>query len=349
MIVDDNRGRDDEQRADDDVVIEVEGDAPPKRGASTAPKDDDAPDDLSALKTQVADANARAEQEGERATAAEKRAQQMAERARSEFNARWAAQEGMVDNAIAASQTDIMALNKDLADAIERGDVKAQVEINDKLMDAKINLRSHSGAKGKLTQARERMVAQAKEAATRGADDNGDGGQRRDQNRDQDPLAGYSPEARGWIEKWRDDKGNLRFLTDQKFFRKVIAGHEDALAEGYSEGSPEYFGYIEKFARLVSDDGDDDNQEQERVTEKPAKLERTAPRQSSAAAPPSRGNGDGRTRTDTRERIRLTKEQADFARTQTSLGATEEERLRNYGINLEKVRKNGELMTQRAS
>lgn len=352
MNVNDNRGRD-EQVAGDDVIIEIEGQDKPRVETDRAASQDDTAggDDLSALKNQVADANARAEQEGKRATAAETRAEEWANRARSEYSARFAAQEGMVDNAITACQTDIAALNKDLAEAIERGDVKAQVDINDKLMDVKINLRAHSGAKQKLTQLKERMVKQA-EAQARG-EGNEDGGNQpqRGQQQDQDPLAGYSPQARQWIERWRDDKGNVRFLTDQKFYRKVIAGHEDALAEGYAEGSPEYFGYIEKFAKLVSDeDGDQDYQEQERVTKEPERLQRQpTQRQSSAAAPPSRGNGDGRTRTDTRERIRLTAEEAAFAETQSSLGATREERLRNYGINKQKARANGELLTQRAS
>jgi len=124
-----------------------------------------------------------------------------------------------------------------------------------------------------------------------------------------------SPRSAQWL---RDNKDNIR---DERTIRKMFRAHEDAIDEGISADSDEYFEFIE--GRL----GFNKQSESPMSAASAPAQKRSAP---PPAAPVSRGNS---TRPNV---VRLTRDQADMAK---MMGMTEAE----YAKNMLALQKEGKL------
>ena len=140
-----------------------------------------------------------------------------------------------------------------------------------------------------------------------------------------DPLdqiaAAVSPRSASWINANRDK------LKDERSIRKMFRAHEDAVDEGYAPDTDAYFQFVEQrmgISRNV------DTQAAPPMSSAAAPVQRKA---APPAAPVTRsGNGTG----SKPNVVRLTREQAEFARMN---GMTEQE----YAKHLMDLRKEGKI------
>lgn len=133
-----------------------------------------------------------------------------------------------------------------------------------------------------------------------------------------DPVEAFvstmTPKSADWV------RANPQFARDPKLTKKMIRAHEDALEEGISADTPEYFKFVERTLGVnkepikVLDDTKNDE-----PTSEAAAPRRAAP----PAAPASRsGNGTG----DRRNTMTLTRDEVEAAQIS---GLTPEEYARN--------------------
>jgi hypothetical protein len=73
-------------------------------------------------------------------------------------------------------------------------------------------------------------------------------------------IASRTPQTQAWFRSHPDQARAFALLMtgqasgdDLKRARKLSAAHEDALAEGYTADSPEYFGHVEKFIGITGE------------------------------------------------------------------------------------------------
>lgn len=307
---------------DDDLEILVEGEAKPK--PRPRPEDDGGDDEIAALRSTVDGAQKKTAEAEEARRTAERERDEARARTRAAIDAQVSEREVAIETSIVTFANTVDTLKKDYKAALEAGDHDRAAEINDQLVDAKIELRTNQGRKTELKAWKDDQVKK-REAAERAAP--------------VDPLSPYTPRTRAWIEKHADESGKPKFLTDRTFALKASAADSMAKAEGFAPDTDAYFDYVEKFMGLKPNDNADDDDD---VVIQPAP--KRVPPASSVAAPPSRGNGSGQQRSTTgRQTIRLTQQQRDFAETQSSLGETPAERVKNYAINLSKAIANQEI------
>lgn len=313
MIID---GKNNDQLVpEDDLEIVVEGEKKPQTAAQPADTDDDA---IAALRKSAQEGQAAAAKaEQDRATAIRERDEARA-RHMAAVNARVQAEESSINSSISAWQTDVASLNKEYRAALEANNIDKATEINDKLVEARIELRIANGRKADLTAWKEDQVKRAEAAERQQAAAS-----------NQDPLANYTDRTRQWIEAHKDSAGRPLFLTDKRFQQRATGAHNLALADGLQPDTDDYFDFVERTMGLKQTDEDEDNTP-------PA---RARPSATSTAAPPSRGsnNGTARAQGQGRQTVRLTQAERDLAVTLSSLGNTPEERLRNYAINKQKI------------
>ena len=140
-----------------------------------------------------------------------------------------------------------------------------------------------------------------------------------------DPLdqiaAAVSPRSASWINANRDK------LKDERAIRKMFRAHEDAVDEGYAPDSDAYFQFVEQRMGISRAT---DAQASSPMSSAAAPMQRKA---APPAAPVTRsGNGTG----SKPNVVRLTREQAEFARMN---GMTEQE----YAKHLMDLRKEGKI------
>lgn len=168
-----------------------------------------------------------------------------------------------ITTALAASQTALDGAKRELRAALEAGDLDAQLEAQDKLTQARVDLRTYDEAKTT-------MEARAKTPS-----------------RPSDPVEAYvqgrSEKTAGWLRQHRD------FVTDQRKNAKLNAAHHDAVAEGIAPDTPEYFTHVEQFVGIRK-------AENKEVTEgdnvqRPGAVQTRKPSGRTAAPVNSRGSG----------------------------------------------------------
>lgn len=187
----------------------------------------------------------------------------------------WKAHESSIENAINAAKTDLDSIKKQLKQARVSGDVDAEIDLEERLADAKYQFNAAEWEKKNLAaQKSERERVSKIEQA----------------NAQQPKPGTYSPKTQEWITK------HPRFTADDEYNAAAIASHTVALRKGYQPDSDAYFEFIN--GRLAKQFAD----------------EEPPPRQSqsqSTAAPPSRTTSTSRMASN--GKIRLTSDQIEAA------------------------------------
>lgn len=214
-----------------DVVVKIDADPP---AADVVVKADDPVKDLAAQYKELEAKSAEREKATEAAEQREAAAQREASQARQEAaqarqeaaQARTAATASNLDTittAIAASTAAIDAAKRDMRAAKEAGDFDAETDAQDRLTASRVDLRTYDEAKANL-EARAKAPQQQRPA---------------------DPVEAYiqgrtEPTA-NWLRQHRE------FVVDPRKNQKLTAAHHDAVAEGLSPDTTEYFTHVEKF------------------------------------------------------------------------------------------------------
>lgn len=243
----------------DDAKVEVEPAAEPvKKQAPTVTKKDDAPkpeEEIETLKKRLADSEAKTSAaEKARDEALQSRVKKLDDVEADEATRIQAADEKVASD-IELATRDVKDLNKELREAKENGDVDKELEVNDKLLDAKIKLKGLEGAKGNYEKWKdgrkdfwtaERKKAEKKAQSTSEVDFNPDV---------------YTPKALGWIDK------HPEFKTNKDFNAKAIRAHHAAVGEGIAEDSDAYFDFLDKRLGFAeADEASEDEAQAEAAT-----------------------------------------------------------------------------------
>ena len=160
--------------------------------------------------------------------------------------------------------------------AKEANDLDAELDAQDRLTSARIDLRTYDEAKAT-------MEARAKQPA-----------------RPADPveayIAGRTEQTAGWLRAHRE------WITDTRKNQKLTAAHHDAIADGLSPDTPEYFTHVEKFIGL---------RKEAEVTEGDS-VQRPGARRASAPVAPVAGSRGSGSSSDNNE-VRLSQGEAKAA------------------------------------
>ena len=121
-----------------------------------------------------------------------------------------------------------------------------------------------------------------------------------------------TPQSAAWV------RAHPEYASDPAKYRKMVAAHELAMADGFSPDTPEYFASVEDTLRIPS------GRQEVRIEDPTADAARPAASVSRQTAPPSApvsrsGNGTGASRQNI---VRLTSEQVEIAK---MMGMTPEE------------------------
>lgn len=199
--------------------------AEPGSGAAQAPGDGARASDAALIELRAQLEQDRKEKDAalRRADVAERERDEARHRAATETDNRFVAEEQAIENGIAGASAEADRLEQEYARLQQEGEFVEAARKARELASAQNRLDSFTGRKDQLaqakTQARLRSEAQAR-----------------------DPLAIYGPPGsptRRWID------AHPRFLSDKVYKQRVLLAHEEALASGKSEHSPEYFAAIE--------------------------------------------------------------------------------------------------------
>lgn len=281
---------------DDDIVVTIEGDDAPTDGGGTtvvvAPEGGTQrtqPDDpMEALKAQLVEKTQEADRERQRATTAESVAGQAHQRVqiaeREVTQARTEVAHGtkaIIDSGLAAAKAEADAAQEAFEAAFEAGDKKA-------LSAAQRRISRAEADSAMLEQAKAELPSQPVKRA--------EPHQPQPANQTEAWISGLSGPSQTWV------RNHMDFATDARKNAKVVAAHHDAVGEGITPDSKEYFEHLETFLGMK---------------QKPAAEQRTngaqpSQRRPSAPVAPVTPTGGGVSGGSNNE-VRLTKGEAERA------------------------------------
>ena len=209
-------------------IIDDEGADPPEKTNGAARKPISA-DDMAQLRQDLADAKAARSEAATRAQRAEQERDEARGQQVNETGRRWQAEAEALDTSATSLTSEQDALEDRYASLVEAGQFKDAAKVQRRMAEAAAELQQIKQRKIWLEEAKE-IEKQQRERAPQPA-------ARADGEID---LTGYTPRQRRWI---RDD--HPEYLTDSRFRAKVAAAHYDALGEGLTIDTPEYFDHIE--------------------------------------------------------------------------------------------------------
>lgn len=251
--------------------------------------------DLVAIKERMDAAETARKEADERAARAREELETANQRLSQEKGSRFAAQESAIANAMAAIESEAEQAETTYATAMQAGDFTAAAKAQ-RVMSAA------EAKKVRLEDSRQTVASWKQQAS-----------QERDPLEQQFP----DPRTRAWI------KDHPQYLEDSVFRADCAAAHERALKAGHPINSSGYFKYIEDKVlekpalknpmnlRIVENEDEPVETEPEVEVAKP-KVEAKPKAKVSSAAPPSRASA---ATTGQREKVSLTKDEADFALT----------------------------------
>ena len=240
---------------DDEPEIEVQvEDNPPPTTQVAVPSEKAAAepkaDPVAELKAQVETAQAERErerqgrEEADRQAQAERAARAAAERdvetARSEMSE---SQMSQIESGIAAADVEIASAKREAKAAFEAGDWDRVAEANDRSTEQRI-------IRQRLLEGKNDLESRRREV---------DAGQRRQEStQPTDPveafIAGRASATQAWLRAHPEHARALAMTTagratvdEQRRSAKVNAAHNDALGDGLSADTPEYFAHVEEF------------------------------------------------------------------------------------------------------
>jgi len=226
---------------DDDIVVTIEGDDPPVGDQvvvvdATDGKTRAQPDDpVQALKAQLAEKTAEAEKATQRATTAESVAGQSTQRAaaleREVTSARTEVAQSTkatIESGIAAAKAEADAAQEAFETAFEAGDKKALSAAQRRLAEAAADMRMLEQAKAELPTEPVKRAEPAQPAP-------------QPMNQAEAWVSGLSGPSQTWV------RAHMDYATDPRKNAKVVSAHHDAVAEGITPDTKEYFDHLETF------------------------------------------------------------------------------------------------------
>lgn len=224
---------------DDDIVVTIEGEEPLAGGDTTvvvAPEGGTQrtqPDDpVEALKAQLAEKTAEADRNAQRATTAESVAGQSTQRAQALEREVTAARtevaqstKATIESGIAAAKSEADAAQEAFEAAFESGDKKALGAAQRRLAEAAADMRMLEQAKAEMPAQPVRRQEQQQQPA----------------NQTEAWISQLSGPSQTWV------RNHMDFATDARKNAKVVAAHHDAVGEGITPDSKEYFDHLETF------------------------------------------------------------------------------------------------------
>lgn len=233
--------------ADEAITVEIEKETPaPDAGAKVVDTKEAAPENeaLKDLQSQFDTLKAETEREKsdkaaalQRANDAEiarQRAEQERDATRTEVTE---SRLDTVEQGIASAKSEADAAEAAWVDAQEKGDWKRAASEQRKMASAEARKVQLESAKADLeiakTQAPQRRPEQPAPQLT-------------PQQKTEMFIASQKPSVGEWLRKHPDEAFMLANQTDARRVAKINAAHMSAIAEGYDEGSSEYFAHVEK-------------------------------------------------------------------------------------------------------
>lgn len=198
------------------------------------------------------------------------------------------ARETSLETSILASKSDLDSIKRQLKEAREKGDIDAEIDLEEKLADTRYNFNALNWQKSNIADEKKRREDAIKNAPVQS----------------QQGSQKYSPKAQAWINE------HPRFNNDDDYQATVFSSHDLAVKRGMVADSQAYFDFIDqRLDRLYPSDGDGGQPNQEQT-----QPQRQQPRQqtTSVAAPPSRTQSSQRMGTNGRQ-VRLTADQLEAA------------------------------------
>ena len=136
-----------------------------------------------------------------------------------------------ITTALSSAQAEAEAAKRDIKIAIQNGDADAQADAYERMAKATTLVSRYDEAKSDLET--RKAAPQKREAPA-------------------DPVeayaAGRTEQTANWLREHRE------FVIDPRKNQKLTAAHHDAVAEGYSPDTPEYFSHVEKFVGIKKDE-----------------------------------------------------------------------------------------------
>ena len=206
-----------------------------------------ADENIAVMKSQM-EASRRAEAEAKAEAAAARKA------AEEQVAARVSADEAAIRSTIAAAEAARAAAEADYAKAIENADFAAAAKANSRLTDATVAMREYQQRDAGLQNWKKQETARLAE----------EGRRRQAQETAGDQSSQYSPETQAWL-----SRHNIKLDPNDRMYKKAVAGHFDAVAEGYVPDTREYFDYIEDYAGLNGGGGGRQEQPARRGSRQP--------------------------------------------------------------------------------
>lgn len=240
-----------------DVVVKVEAEASPAPDVTVKTDGDPAVKDLveqyKALEAKSAASDKEKAEANERAAVAQREADAAKRDAETARAAATSSNLDTITQALATAQALADAAKRDKKSARESGDFDAESEADERLIQARIDIRTYDEARSNLEA---RKTAQPV------------------RDKPTDPVEAYArgrePQTAEWLRQHRD------YVIDPRKNAKLTAGHHDAVAEGIKPDTPEYFEHVEKFIGLTKEPdkvvtaGDDVQRPGAAPTKKPA-------------------------------------------------------------------------------
>lgn len=220
----DAAARSDVVKKDDEVKPAVKA----KEAAAIDPDDE-----VTKLRKDLEAANARADDEKKKREEAEKKSVTSVDDLEANEQTNIKTTDERVKSDIELAETKVKDLERQYEEALDLGENKKLVSINSEMLDAKIKLRSLTGAKEgyeKWKDSRKDFWDKKRKEVERTAQIDPDAFNADD----------YTSEALTWINK------HPEFKTDKKFRSRAVGAHHIAEAEGIKVDTPEYFEFIEK-------------------------------------------------------------------------------------------------------
>lgn len=269
--------------ADEDLVIDIPADdvegavitqeKPKTEGKKEVdPGEADLRSQLEALTaTQKAtdEARRRAEDEARREREAATKARDEAEKARTEAVG---SQAETIESGIAEAQAQAEGAQRDLVAAYESGDFTKVGEAQRKIARAEARILRLEEGKADI-EARRTETATRTKTETKPTDQNGDPVERY--------ISQFSPRSQNWLREHKDA------VTDPKKNLRMIAAHNDALAEDHVPDTDAYFRFLEE--RLGYAETEQEARPKPKSTTQRSRPMPAAPARDGASASPSNG------------------------------------------------------------
>lgn len=225
--------------ADDEIVVvfddAADGETVVKTGDATPPKETD-PDLVSDLKSQLSNMRSQLSSESMRATTAEQIAQRVQTEARQQVNESRA---DTLESGILAAKADGDRAEQAYKAAFESGDADAMAKAQRALSGAEARRIHLENAKANLDELPNRRTVRTEDPAPR-------------QQVPSDPFEAWAQGRSAPTVAWARQHKEL--VVDPAKFKRVLAAHYDAEAEGIEADTPEYFKHIEQKVGVTAPD-----------------------------------------------------------------------------------------------